>query len=75
MIKTNENVFLLNTKSLSYVFHADDTGLIIHDYFGKKIDLVDFQTKPLSVKANVQKGTAVIYNPEKNKERKRGYVR
>ena len=68
MIKTNENVFLLNTKSLSYVFHADDTGLIIHDYFGKKIDLVDFQTKPLSVKANVQKGTAVIYDEAKNKE-------
>ena len=68
MIKTKENVFLLNTKSLSYVFHADETGLIMHDYFGKKIDLVDFQTKPLSVKASVAKGTAVIYDEAKNKE-------
>ena len=66
MIKTKENVFVLNTNKISYVFHADKTGLLIHDYFGKKIDLVDFDTKPLSVKASVQKGTAVIYDTSKN---------
>ena len=66
MIKTKENVFVLNTNKISYVFHADKTGLLIHDYFGKKIDLVDFDTKPLSVKASVLKGTSVIYDMSKN---------
>lgn len=68
MIKTNESVFLLNTKTLSYVFHKDDTGLILHDYFGKKVDLVDFDTKPLMVKPSVAKGTTAIYDESKNKE-------
>ena len=66
MIKTNENVFVLNTEKLSYVFHADKTGLLLHDYFGRKIDLVDFDTKPLSVKPSVLKGTTVIYDTSKN---------
>ena len=68
MIKTNESVFALNTNELSYVFHADKTGLLIHDYFGKKVDLVDFDVKPLSTKPNVQKGTSVIYDETQNKE-------
>ena len=68
MIKTNESVFLLNTKTLSYVFHKDDTGLILHDYFGKKVDLVDFDTKPFMVKPSVAKGTTAIYDESKNKE-------
>ena len=66
MVKKQENVFVINTNDLSYVFHADDVGLLIHDYFGKKIDLVNFETKPLSVKASVIKGTSTIYDEEKN---------
>ena len=68
MIKTQENVFFLNTNDLSYVFHVDKTGLLIHDYFGKKVDLVDFDTKAMSVKASVQKGTSAIYDETKNPE-------
>ena len=68
MLKTTENVFVLNTKSLSYVFHADKTGLLFHDYFGKKVDLVDFDVKSLSVKPSVQKGTSTIYDESQNKE-------
>ena len=68
MIKTQDNVFLLNTDKLSYVFHADKTGLLMHDYFGKKVDLVDFDTKPISVKASVLKGTTVIYDEKVNPE-------
>ena len=74
MIKTNESVFCLNTKTLSYVFHADKTGLLIHDYFGNKVDLVDFDVKPLSVKPSVQKGTAVIYDETVNKDLSMDYV-
>ena len=66
MIKTNESVFALNTEKISYVFHADKTGLLIHDYFGKKVDLVNFDTKPFSVKASVLKGTSVIYDTSKD---------
>ena len=66
MIKTKENVFVINTEKLSYVFHADETGLLFHDYFGKKIDLVDFDVKALSVKASVMKGTTTIYDVSKN---------
>jgi alpha-galactosidase len=68
MIKTNESVFLLDTNTLSYVFHKDDTGLLIHDYFGNKVELVDFDVKPIQVKPSVQKGTSTIYDESKNKE-------
>ncbi|MBO4856435.1 MAG: alpha-galactosidase [Bacilli bacterium] len=68
MLKTTENVFVISTKSLSYVFHADKTGLLFHDYFGKKVDLVDFDVKSLSVKPSVQKGTSTMYDESQNKE-------
>ena len=68
MVKTQDNVFFINTKTLSYVFHADETGLLIHDYFGNKIDLVNFETKSLMIKPSVAKGTSVIYDEAKNKE-------
>ena len=66
MVKTQENVFLINTDNLSYVFHVDKTGLILHDYFGNKIDLVDFDVQALRVKPNVGKGTSSVYDPEKS---------
>ena len=68
MIKTNGSVFLVNTRELSYVFHKDEVGLLFHDYFGKKVELVDFDVKPYSVKPSVQKGTSTIYDEAKNKE-------
>ena len=68
MIKTNESVFCLETESLSYIFHKDELGLLYHDYFASKIDLVDFDVKPLQVKPSVQKGTSTLYDEAKNKE-------
>ena len=62
MVKKEKDVFLINTNDLSYVFHIDKTGLVIHDYFGNKIDLVDFDIKPLSLKHDFAKGTSVIYD-------------
>ena len=62
MVKKEKDVFLINTNDLSYVFHIDKTGLVIHDYFGKKIDLMDFDIKPLSLKHDFAKGTSVIYD-------------
>ena len=66
MIKTNESVFHLQTNSLSYIFHKDDLGLLFHDYFGNKVELVDFDVKPIQLKASVQKGTSTIYDEAKN---------
>ncbi len=66
MIKTNESVFHLQTNTLSYIFHTDDLGLLFHDYFGNKVELVDFDVKPIRLKPSVQKGTSTIYDEAKN---------
>lgn len=43
------DIFLLNTKSNSYVFGVDDQGLLRHLYWGKKIDSVeDFEMPVLN---------------------------
>ena len=68
MIKTNKQVFQLDTSNLSYIFHTDDLGLLYHDYFGNKVELVDFDVKPIQMKASVQKGTSTLYDESKNKE-------
>ena len=66
MIKTNEKVFHLQTNTLSYIFHTDDLGLLFHDYFGNKVELVNFDVKPIQVKPSVQKGTSTLYDEAKN---------
>ena len=68
MIKTNGSVFCLDTDSLSYIFHKDETGLLLHDYFGNKIELKDFDVKPIQIKASVSKGTSTIYDESVNKD-------
>ena len=47
MTISNGEVFILNTKGLTYVFHVDKTGLLLHDYFGKKIDIKDIKLMKL----------------------------
>ena len=66
MTISNDKVFILNTKNLSYVFHVDESGLLLHDYFGNKIDIVDFDISAIKQKISCQKGTSVIYDKEKN---------
>ena len=66
MTISNGKVFILNTNNLSYVFHVDETGLLLHDYFGNKIDVVDFNIDAIKQKISCQKGTSVIYDKEKN---------
>lgn len=44
-----KNVFLLNTKSVSYAFGIDDQGMVRHIYWGKKVDSVeDFEMPVLT---------------------------
>ena len=67
MIVNNEKVFILNTKNLTYVFHVDETGLLLHDYFGAHIDIKDFDISPIAQKILCAKGTATIYKESVNK--------
>ena len=66
MTISNGEVFVLNTKDLSYVFHVDKTGLLLHDYFGKRIEIKDFNIEAIKQKVSCQKGTSTIYKEEIN---------
>ena len=68
MIKNNKNTFIIETKSLSYIFHVNEMGILLHDYFGMHIDLVNEDTLPISLHAKCQKGTTVIYDDSVDKE-------
>ena len=67
MIVNNDSVFVLNTKTLTYVFHVDKTGLLLHDYFGAHIDIKDFDISPIQQKLTCAKGTSTIYKEEVDK--------
>ena len=54
MTISNGEVFVLNTQGLSYVFHVDKTGLLLHDYFGKRIEIKDFDISAIKQKNTVQ---------------------
>ena len=66
MVFTNDKVFILNTDNLSYVFHVDETGLVLHDYFGQLVNIDNFDIKAISQKNTIIKGTAVIYKEDVN---------
>ncbi len=66
MAISNGEVFILNTKDLTYVFHVDKTGLLLHDYFGKRIEIKDFNIDSLKQKVSCQKGTSTTYKEEIN---------
>lgn len=66
MTISNGEVFILNTQDLSYVFHVDKTGLILHDYFGQKIEIKDFDISAIKQKTSIMKGTSTIYKEEIN---------
>ena len=66
MTKYVNEMFKIDTKNLSYVFHVHPTGVLIHDYFGEKIDVVS--PEAISLKNECQRGTSTIYDEEKNKE-------
>ena len=68
MTNTNGEVFVLNTKDLTYVFHVDKTGLLLHDYFGKSIEIKDYNIEAIKQKISVQKGTSVVYKEKVNPE-------
>ena len=74
MTITNGEVFVLNTKNLTYIFHVDKTGLLMHDYFGSRIEINDFNIDAIEQKVAVQKGTSVIYKKEINPDLSMDYT-
>ena len=74
MTITNGEVFVLNTKNLTYIFHVDKTGLLMHDYFGSRIEINDFNIDAIKQKVAVQKGTSVIYKKEINPDLSMDYT-
>ncbi len=66
MTISNGEMFILNTQDLSYVFHVDKTGLILHDYFGQRIEIKDFDISAIKQKTSIMKGTSTIYKEEIN---------
>ncbi len=64
MVKFINNMFKLDSKSLSYIFHVNELGILLHDYFGEKIDADD--PEPISLKIKCQHGTSVLLDEEKN---------
>ncbi|HHZ18556.1 MAG TPA: alpha-galactosidase [Acholeplasmataceae bacterium] len=59
MIKVRNNHFLLETKNTVYILHYNEAGLLIHDYYGKKIPVRDFAS--LEMKTGGGFGSAVLY--------------
>ena len=68
MIKTNDKVFVLETKNNFYILSVNNVGLVSHVYYGKHIDLVDFDVTPISLRTGLPRGTATIYDEEKDKD-------
>ncbi len=68
MIKTNDKVFVLETKNNSYIFHTNELGLLLHDYFGRHIDLIDFNIDAIKQNITINKGSSVAYKDEKDHE-------
>ena len=66
MVLTNGKVFIINTKDNSYVFHVDETGLLLHDYFGQHIEIDNYDIKAISQKNTILKGTTTIYKEDVN---------
>lgn len=60
MIFAENNVVVLETKNTSYLFYADETGNLVHLYYGPKLDRRADAIKALIPKVQNQNGCSVI---------------
>ncbi len=60
MIVAENNVVVLETKNTSYVFYADETGNLVHLYYGPKLDRSGDAIRALLPKVQNQNGCSVI---------------
>lgn len=64
MIKVVDNHFILETKATSYVITYTKSGLLLHDYYGEKVDFIDFEC--IRQKLENGRGTAVLFENNPN---------
>ena len=64
MIKTFDNVFVLETAETTYAFQIMDTGHLEHLYYGRKIPMTRDVAQALSVKHVNMNGCAIGYDKE-----------
>lgn len=64
MIYEKDKLFTLETKSTSYIFYADELGLLQHLYYGAKIELTGDSFAALQQKSPNPQGCSMILSKE-----------
>ncbi|MDD3999507.1 MAG: alpha-galactosidase [Bacilli bacterium] len=64
MIEIRSNFFHIQTKNTSYVFSKTASGLLLHNYYGQKVDFVNFNS--ITQKLAGGFGTSVLYEGNDN---------
>jgi len=59
MIKVVDNHFILETNKTSYIITYTESGLLLHDYYGEKVEFVDFEC--IRQKLENGRATAVLF--------------
>ena len=64
MIRIENGLFILETAHTSYLFMADETGNLIHLYYGERIELTEGSLHALLPKCVNQNGCSIIADKE-----------
>jgi alpha-galactosidase len=66
MIIVRDRYIQLTTKNTAYVMSHTDSGLLLHNYYGRKVDFVNYEN--VSAKLDCGFGTSVLYegNPDEH---------
>ncbi|MDD3170712.1 MAG: alpha-galactosidase [Bacilli bacterium] len=64
MIRVIDNHFILETNKTSYIITSTASGLLLHDYYGSKVNLVSFEA--IRQKLENGRGTAVLFEGNKD---------
>lgn len=64
MIEVRDNFFHIQTANTSYVFSRTDSGLLLHNYYGPKVNFLNFDNVRQKLEGGA--GTSVLYEGEEN---------
>lgn len=64
MIEVKGNFFHIQTANTSYVFSKTDSGLLLHNYYGPKVNFINFNN--ITQKLEGGAGTSVLYEGNEN---------
>ncbi|NLD26021.1 MAG: alpha-galactosidase, partial [Acholeplasmataceae bacterium] len=66
MIICKDRYFQLTTKNTAYVLSYTDSGLLLHNYYGRKVDFINYEN--IRAKLDCGFGTSVLYegNPDEH---------